>query len=129
MMADPMQYDTDIHLVTMAGNEHIMRTNLAAYEDLAQLEHDIICFLPTVSDINVFGCQADLIAFDTRLPLTDDFHTVLLQQRKATAMAIKTAKANLSWFPLHSSPWQVKTSTLRSPLASVISSTILRMQC
>ena len=77
-----MQSDTDIHLVTMAGNEHIMRTNLAAYEDLAQLEHDVICFLPTVSDLNVFGCQADLIDFETRRPLTDDFHTVLLQQRK-----------------------------------------------
>ena len=82
MLADPVQYDTSIHLVTMAGNEHTMRANLAAYEDLAQLEHDILCFLPTVSDIDVFGCKVDLIDFDTRLPLTDAFHTVLLQRKK-----------------------------------------------
>jgi len=46
------------------------------------LEDDILCFLPTVSDIDVFGCEVDLIEFDTQLPLPEAFHTALLQPRK-----------------------------------------------
>ena len=33
----------------MAGNEYIMQANLNHYEDITQLEDDILCFLPTVS--------------------------------------------------------------------------------
>ena len=47
-----------------------------------QLEDDILCFLPTVSDIDVFGCEVDLIDFATQLPLPAAFHTALMQQRK-----------------------------------------------
>ena len=47
-----------------------------------QLEDDILCFLPTVSDIGVFGCEVDLIDFATQLPLPAAFHTALMQQRK-----------------------------------------------
>ena len=55
----------DLVLSTLAGNEYHMPTNLAYYEDLSQLEDDIVSFLPTVSDIEVFGCEIDLIEPDT----------------------------------------------------------------
>ena len=64
-----------ITLVTLAGNEYHMPVNLTHYEDLAQLEDDIVSFLPTVSDIEVFGCEIDLIEPDTQLPLPENFHT------------------------------------------------------
>ena len=35
-----------------------------------------------MSDIDVFGCEVDLIDFTTQLPLPAAFHTALLQQRK-----------------------------------------------
>ena len=47
-----------------------------------QLEDDILCFLPTVSDIDVFRCEVDLIDFAAQLPLPAAFHTALMQQRK-----------------------------------------------
>ena len=72
----------DIMLVTLAGNEYSMQTNLTHYDDLTQLEDDILSFLPTVSDIEVIGCEVDLIEPDTQLPLSDDFHTTLLRQNK-----------------------------------------------
>ena len=72
----------DIILVTLAGNEYSTQANLTHYDDLTQLEDDIISFLPTVSDIEVFGCEVDLIEPDTQLPLSEDFHTTLLQQNK-----------------------------------------------
>ena len=59
-----------------------MQANLTHYEDLTQLEDDILSFLPTVSDIDVFGCEVDLIELDTQSPLSEAFHTVLLQQKK-----------------------------------------------
>ena len=64
-----------IVLATLAGNEYHMPANLAHYEDLSQLEDDIVSFLPTVSDIEVFGCEIDLIEPDTQLPLRDPFHS------------------------------------------------------
>ena len=71
-----------INLVTLAGNEYSTQANLTHYDDLTQLEDDIVSFLPTVSDIEVFGCEVDLIELDTQLPLSEDFHTTLLQQNK-----------------------------------------------
>ena len=65
-----------------AANEYSMQANLTHYEDLSQLEDDIVSFLPTVSDIEVFGCEVDLFAPDTQLPLSEDFHTTLLQQNR-----------------------------------------------
>ena len=82
MPLDQDQYDVSIDLVTMAGTEYTMQTNLTHYEDITQLEDDILCFLPTVSDIDVFGCEVDLIELDTQLPLPEAFHTALLQQKK-----------------------------------------------
>ena len=75
------QYAVSIHLVTMAGNEYTMEANLTHYEDITQLEDDILCYLPTVSDIDVFGCEV-LIELDTQLPVSGAFHTVLLRQKK-----------------------------------------------
>ena len=62
-----------IVLATLAGNEYHMPANLAHYEDLSQLEEDIVSFLPTVSDLEVFGCELDLI----ELPLHDPIHSTL----------------------------------------------------
>ena len=59
-----------------------MQTNITHCEDMMQLEDDTLCFLPTVSDIDVFGCEVDLIDFATQLPLPAAFHTALMQQRK-----------------------------------------------
>ena len=59
-----------------------MQANLTHYDDLTQLEDDVVSFLPTVSDIEVFGCEVDLFEPDTQLPLSEDFHTTLLQQNK-----------------------------------------------
>ena len=75
-------YAIDLVLSTLAGNEYCMPTNLAYYEDLSQLEDDIVSFLPTVSDIEVFGCEIDLIEPDTQLPLGDSFRSTLRQQNR-----------------------------------------------
>ena len=77
MPLDQDQYAVSIHLVTMAGNEDTMQANSTHYEDIAQLEDDILCFLPTVSDIDVFGCEVNLIELDTQLPVSEAFHTPL----------------------------------------------------
>ena len=82
MPTEQDQFDVCIDLVTMAGTEYTMQTNITHYEDMMQLEDDILCFLPTVSDIDVFGCEVDLIDFATQLPLPAAFHTALMQQRK-----------------------------------------------
>ena len=82
MPLDLDRCDIVITLVTLAGTEYSMPANLTHYEDLTQLEDDIVSFLPTVSDIEVFGCEVDLLEPDTRLPLSEDFHTTLLQQNK-----------------------------------------------
>ena len=66
-----------IVLATLAGNEYHMPANLAHYEDLSQLEEDIASFLPTVSDLEVFGCELDLIEPDTQLRLQDPIHSTL----------------------------------------------------
>ena len=79
---DQDRYDVSIDLVTIAGTEYAMQANLAQYEDVAQLEDDILCFLPTVSDLDVFGCELDLLDLHTQRPLPEAFHTVLLQRPK-----------------------------------------------
>ena len=72
----------DIVLATLAGNEYHTPANLAHYEDLSQLEDDVVSFLPTVSDIEVFGCEVDLIMPDTKLPLRDPIHSTLKKQNR-----------------------------------------------
>ena len=76
------KYDVNSDLVTMAGAEYTMQANLTHYEDILELEDDILSFLPMVSTIDVFGCEVELIELDTQLPLSEAFHTVLLQQKK-----------------------------------------------
>ena len=82
MPLDQDQYAVSAQMVTLAGNEYTTQANLTHYEDITQLEDDILCFLPTVSDIDVFGCEVDLIELDTQLPLSESFRTALLQQQK-----------------------------------------------
>ena len=79
---DHDRYAIVIALVTLAGNEYHMPANLAHYEDLTELEDDIVSFLPTVSDIEVFGCEIDLIEQDTQLPLPEAFRSALIQRSR-----------------------------------------------
>ena len=48
-------------------------------KDVAELEDDILCFLPTVSDLEVFRCELDLLDLNTQQPLPEAFRTALLQ--------------------------------------------------
>ena len=66
MPTEQDQHDVCIDLVTMAGTEYTMQTNITHYEDMMQLEDDVV----------------DLIDFATQLPLPAAFHTALMQQRK-----------------------------------------------
>ena len=45
------RYEVSLELVTIAGTEYGMQADLSQYEDVAELEDDILCFLPTVSDL------------------------------------------------------------------------------
>ena len=74
------RYEVSLELVTIAGTEYAMQADLSHYEDVAELEDDILCFLPTVSDLEVFGCELELLDLHTQQPLTEAFHTVLLQR-------------------------------------------------
>ena len=58
-------------LVTIAGTEYATQADLSHYEDVAELEDDILCFLPTVSDLDVFGCELDLLDLHTQQPLPE----------------------------------------------------------
>ena len=74
------RYEVNLELVTVAGTEYTMQANLAHYEDVAELEDDILCFLPTVSDLEVFGCELELLDLREQQPLPEAFRTVLLQR-------------------------------------------------
>ena len=60
------RYEVSLELVTIAGTEYAMQADLSHYEDVAELEDDILCFLPTVSDLDVFGCELDLLDLHTQ---------------------------------------------------------------
>ena len=55
------RYEINLELVTIAGTVYAMQTDLSHYEDVAELEDDILCFLPTVSDLDVFDCELELL--------------------------------------------------------------------
>ena len=74
------RYEVNLELVTVAGTEYTMQANLSHYEDVAELEDDILCFLPTVSDLEVFGCELELLDLREQQPLSEAFRTVLLQR-------------------------------------------------
>ena len=74
------RYEVNLELVTVAGTEYTMQANLAHYEDVAELEDDILCFLPAVSDLEVFGCELELLDLHEQQPLSEAFRTVLLQR-------------------------------------------------
>ena len=74
------RYEISLELVTIAGTVYAMQADLSHYEDVAELEDDILCFLPTVSDLDVFGCELELLSLHTQQPLPEAFRTVLLQR-------------------------------------------------
>ena len=74
------RYEINLELVTIAGTVYAMQTDLSHYEDVAELEDDILCFLPTVSDLDVFGCELELLNLQNQQPLPEAFRTVLLQR-------------------------------------------------
>ena len=63
------RYEINLELVTIAGTVYAMQADLFHYEDVAELEDDILCFLPTVSDLDVFGCELELLNLHTQQPL------------------------------------------------------------
>ena len=63
------RYEVSLELVTIAGTEYATQADLSHYEDVAELEDDILCFLPTVSDLDVFGCELELLSSHTQQPL------------------------------------------------------------
>ena len=72
------RYEVNLELVTVAGTEYTTQANLSHYEDIAELEDDILCFLPTVSELDVFGCELELLNLQTQQPLPEAFRTELL---------------------------------------------------
>ena len=65
------RYEINLELVTIAGTVYAMQADLSHYEDIAELEDDILCFLPTVSDLDVFGCELELLNLHTQQPLPE----------------------------------------------------------
>ena len=61
-------------------DRHEINLETSHYEDVAELEDNILCFLPTVSDLEVFGCELELLNLHTQQPLPEAFRTVLLQR-------------------------------------------------
>ena len=49
--------------------------------DLSQLEEDIVSFI-IVFNLEVFGCELDLIVSDTQLPLQDPIHSTLKKHNR-----------------------------------------------
>ena len=82
MPPDQDRCEVSLDLVTIVGTEDAMQTNLAQCEDVAELEDDILYFLPTVSDLDVFGCELNLLDLHTQQFLPEAFRTVLLQRPK-----------------------------------------------
>ena len=82
------RYEVSLELVTIAGTEYAMQADLSHYEDVAELEDDILCFLPTVSDLEVFGCELELLNLHTQQPLPEEFRTVL-QQRPQLQIVVR----------------------------------------
>ena len=74
------RFEVNLELVTVAGTEYTMQANLTHYEDIAELEDDILCFLPTVSELDVFGCELELLNLQTQRPLPEAFRTELLHR-------------------------------------------------
>ena len=74
------RYEINLKLVTTAGTVYAMQTDLSHYEDVAELEDGILCFLPTVSELDVFGCELELLNLQNQQPLPEAFRTVLLQR-------------------------------------------------
>ena len=77
--SEPTDEETtgSLALVTLAGNEYRMPVDIEQYECLAQLEDDVVNFLPSVTNLDVFGCEVDLVRLDTQQPLRDPIQDTL----------------------------------------------------
>ena len=106
--------EVNLELVTVAGTEYTMQANLSHYEDVAELEDDILCFLPTVSDLEVFGCELELLDLREQQPLLEAFRTVLLQ-RPQLQIAVRPCMVE------GHSIWQFQASSASSACVSTIS--------
>ena len=54
-----------------------MPIDIEEYECLAQREDDVVNFLPSVTNLDVFGCEVDLVRIDTQQPLRDPIRDTL----------------------------------------------------
>ena len=97
------RYEVSLQLVTIAGTEYAMQADLSQCEDVAELEDDILCFLPTVSDSDVFGCNWDLLDLHTQQPLPEAFRTVLRKTARKATQSGTSYKVNLARL-MH--PWK-----------------------
>ena len=105
-----------IALATLAGNEYHMPASLAHYEELSQLEDDVVSFLPTVSDIEVFGCEVDLIVPDTQLPLRDPFHSTLKKQNRLQVIVRPCMEEGQSVWQFQDSDREGYPKSIRVPI-------------
>ena len=92
------RFEVNLELVTVAGTEYTMQANLTHYEDIAELEDDILCFLPTVSELDVFGCELELLNLQTQRPLPEAFRTELLH-RPQLQIVVRPCIARTGWGP------------------------------
>ena len=59
------RYEINLELVTIAGTVYATQADLSHYEDVAELEDDILGFLPTVSELDVavsWSCSTSKIS-------------------------------------------------------------------
>ena len=82
-------YEVNLKLVTVAGTEYTMQANLSHYEDVAELEDYILCFLPTVSDLEVFGCELELLDLRASSNLCQRHSARVLLQRPQLQIVVR----------------------------------------
>ena len=81
-----------------------MQANLSHYEDVAELEDDILCFLPTVSDLEVFGCELELLDLREQQPLSETFRTVLLQRQRRLPQSSSNPRGEIADRAFYAAP-------------------------
>ena len=69
-----------LSLITIAGNIIHMPIDIAQYSCFDELEDDVVDYLPTVTALDTFGCEVDLVDPDTQQPLRGPVQDVLKAQ-------------------------------------------------
>ena len=64
-------------LTTLAGNDILVPANLWEHDMFEALEDLIVEYLPTVSQIDTFGCEVELLHPDTQESLKDPIQDTL----------------------------------------------------